>query len=244
VRRHAFALFDLDGTLLRPGAVLQRAHMVAMTSAVATITGHAEPVTYRDGCPYYGDICLSGHTDAGTIGLILSAQGVPRAAQRALLPAAVRHMVARLNRTPVGEAASADLLPGARHLLERLRRNGFGLGMCTGNARPVATWKMRHTRLADLLRIGGFGDSHTEREDVVVAAAAAMTTSSRGVVVGDTPRDVTAAHHAGLPCVAVATGAASAADLLAAGADALLPNLAAPNAFATISSLLRGRRHG
>jgi hypothetical protein len=44
--------------------------------------------------------------------------------------------------------------------------------------------------------------------------------------------------------VAVATGAASAADLLAAGADALLPNLAAPNAFATISSLLRGRRHG
>jgi phosphoglycolate phosphatase-like HAD superfamily hydrolase len=45
------------------------------------------------------------------------------------------------------------------------------------------------------------------------------------VVIGDTPLDVSAALSAGARAVGVATGTYSAADLAAAGAHAVLPNL-------------------
>lgn len=38
-RSASFVLFDLDGTLIRPGGRLQRAHMAAMTEAIAAVTG-------------------------------------------------------------------------------------------------------------------------------------------------------------------------------------------------------------
>jgi phosphoglycolate phosphatase len=45
------------------------------------------------------------------------------------------------------------------------------------------------------------------------------------VLVGDTPLDVTAALATGARAVGVATGSFTAADLAAAGADAVLPDL-------------------
>ncbi len=44
-------------------------------------------------------------------------------------------------------------------------------------------------------------------------------------VIGDTPHDVKGAHDAGARAVGVATGASSAEELAAAGADAVLSDL-------------------
>jgi beta-phosphoglucomutase-like phosphatase (HAD superfamily) len=112
--------------------------------------------------------------------------------------------------------------------------------MSTGNARPVARWKMHRTGLCDLLHAGGFGHRSRERRDVVRRAVAELTGGgpATGVLVGDTVSDVHAARAAGLGCVAVATGAASAADLAAAGADAVLPDLTGTLALSTMLNLL------
>ncbi|MFD8959543.1 HAD family hydrolase [Streptomyces anulatus] len=224
------ALFDLDGTLVRPGSPLQRAHMDAMAAAIAAATGTRETFVYRGGELFYREVNLAGYTDAGTVRAALVLAGLSDDEADLRLPRVIADMVERLDRVPLPRAgrADADLLPGAREVLEGLRDAGFELGMSTGNARAVARWKMSAAGLADLLDDGGFGDTAVHRDDVARAGVAALATGGtppRGVLVGDTVRDVTAAHAAGLPCLAVTTGAADAGELLAAGADAVLPGL-------------------
>ena len=224
------ALFDLDGTLVRPGSVLQRMHMDAMAAAIAAASGSREPFTYCGGELFYRGVNLAGFTDAGTIRAALVLAGVPQQEAAARLPAVVADMVEQLNRAsrPEGWHGSDDLLPGARDILAALRGAGFTLGMSTGNARAVASWKMRAAGLGDLFDGGGFGDRFTEREDVAASGATSLCPPgavSSGVLVGDTVRDVQAAHAAGLRCLAVSTGAAQAAELRSAGADFVLPGL-------------------
>jgi len=109
----------------------------------------------------------------------------------------------------------------------------------TGNIRPLAEVKLAALGLRDGLDlcIGAYGDDHEDRAELVQVArrrAAAvhghsLPSSFAGqstVVVGDTPLDIAAALSAGARAVGVATGSYSAPDLLAAGADAVLLNLA------------------
>jgi phosphoglycolate phosphatase-like HAD superfamily hydrolase len=51
------------------------------------------------------------------------------------------------------------------------------------------------------------------------------------LVIGDTPRDVDAAHRAGCPVLGVATGRFTVEELKACGADRVAANLAGPDVF-------------
>jgi len=107
----------------------------------------------------------------------------------------------------------------------------------TGNIRLLAEVKLTALGLRNGLDlcIGAYGDDHEDRTELVQVArrraaavhgrtpAAFAGTST--VVVGDTPLDVTAALAAGARAVGVATGSHPAADLRAAGAHAVLPDL-------------------
>jgi phosphoglycolate phosphatase-like HAD superfamily hydrolase len=53
------------------------------------------------------------------------------------------------------------------------------------------------------------------------------------VVIGDTPHDIQGAHDNGVRAVGVATGASNVAELQAAGADAVLPDLSDLGALRT-----------
>ncbi|MFE3368037.1 HAD family hydrolase [Streptomyces sp. NPDC059173] len=224
-----FVLFDLDGTLVKPGSPLQRAHMDAMAAAIAAATDNPETFVYRGGELFYREVNLAGFTDAGTVRAALVLAGLSDDEADLRLPRVIADMVERLGRVQFPRAGRAvDLLPGTREVLEGLCDAGIALGMSTGNARAVARWKMSAAGLSDLLHDGGFGDTAVHRDDVARAGVAALATGGtppRGVLVGDTVRDVTAAHAAGLPCLAVTTGAADAGELLAAGANAVLPGL-------------------
>jgi phosphoglycolate phosphatase len=107
----------------------------------------------------------------------------------------------------------------------------------TGNIRPVAEVKLSAVGLRDALDlcIGAYGDDHEVRTELVQVArrrAAAVHGTSADdfegaatVLVGDTPLDIEAALAAGARAIGVATGASQAADLLAAGAHVVLPDL-------------------
>ncbi len=104
----------------------------------------------------------------------------------------------------------------------------------TGNVRPLAEVKLGALGLDGYLDldVGAYGDAHEVRAELVwiarEKAAAAYHTRFDGpatVLVGDTPFDVQAARATGARAVAVATGGTSAAELAAAGAHAVLPDL-------------------
>ena len=117
----------------------------------------------------------------------------------------------------------------------------------TGNIRPLAEAKLGALGLTGHLDldIGAYGDHHEIRAELVHLARrnAARAyrqefTGEAAVIIGDTPLDVAAAQAAGARSVGVATGASSTADLAAADADAVLPDLS--DTDAVLAAILGG----
>jgi len=105
----------------------------------------------------------------------------------------------------------------------------------TGNMEVTAAAKLAALDLDPYLdlRVGAYGDEHEIRADLVPLARARAAAAYGGdfagratVLIGDTPLDIEAAQLSGARSVGVATGGFSAAELAAAGADAVLPDLA------------------
>jgi phosphoglycolate phosphatase-like HAD superfamily hydrolase len=131
------------------------------------------------------------------------------------------------------------VLPGVAEAVRALAARPWDGGLLvqsvlTGNMRVMAQVKLGALGLdRDLdLRVGAYGDAHEIRADLVPLARASATAAygadfggAATVLVGDTPLDVEAARVAGARAVAVASGEFSVADLAAAGADAVLPDL-------------------
>ncbi|MGI9495035.1 MAG: HAD hydrolase-like protein, partial [Mariniblastus sp.] len=81
-------------------------------------------------------------------------------------------------------------------------------------------------------KFGGFGDFHSDRNDVARLALASARSflgerfdASRLWVVGDTVNDILCARAINAKVVAVETGGASASELEAAAPDAVMPSL-------------------
>jgi phosphoglycolate phosphatase len=174
----------------------------------------------------------AGRTDRAILVDTLALAGVagPRDHVDDFLAALARHV------TAVDGSARADVraLPGAAAAIAALAAAGARQSVLTGNIRPLAALKLAAAGLGEHLDldVGAYGDVHEVRAELVPvarqAAAAAYGTDFGGpstVLVGDTPLDVAAALATGARAVGVATGSFSAADLVAAGAHAVLPDL-------------------
>jgi phosphoglycolate phosphatase-like HAD superfamily hydrolase len=132
-------------------------------------------------------------------------------------------------------ASRGRALPGAREALAALSDlEHIHQSVLTGNLREVTTIKLAALDLDRTLdlRIGAYGSYATDRTalvphahkragDILGLAFTARTT----VIIGDTPRDIEVARAAGALGIAVATGQHSIAQLTAAGADLVLPDL-------------------
>ena len=130
--------------------------------------------------------------------------------------------------------AHVHALAGAPTAIAALAGAGLRQSVLTGNIRPLAALKLHAAGLGEHLDldIGAYGDVHEVRAELVPvarqAAGRAHGSDFAGhstVLVGDTPLDVAAGLATGARAVGVATGSFSAAELAAAGAHAVLPDL-------------------
>ena len=133
-------------------------------------------------------------------------------------------------------AATAHVraLDGAPAAIAALAGAGLRQSVLTGNIRPLAALKLRAAGLGEHLDLdaGAYGDVHEVRAELVPVARQAARlvygadfASDSTVLVGDTPMDVAAALATGARAVGVATGSFPVADLVSAGAHAVLPDL-------------------
>ncbi len=135
----------------------------------------------------------------------------------------------------VAESAGYEVMPGVEELLPRLIEQGILLGLVTGNVEAAAHVKLARAGLNRFFAFGGYGSDSSDRTEVTRAALSRATTVAGDhltpedcISVGDTPRDISAGHGAGIRVVGVATGSYSQDQLRDAGADWPLPDLTHP----------------
>jgi HAD superfamily hydrolase (TIGR01549 family) len=134
-------------------------------------------------------------------------------------------------------------LEGAHELLVAL--NAWGHELVLASSSP----EQYLDRYLDLLDAHDLIDAATTSEDVeatkpepdLIEVAKQKAHSPALAMVGDSPWDIQAAAHAGLPCIALLTGGYSQRELVDAGAEAVFESLVELHLSATETSLSRNR---
>lgn len=155
-----------------------------------------------------------------------------RQPERGELARLMERRLHHLHRT-VEESADYRVLPGVEALLPELIDEGLLLGLVTGNVEAAAHVKLHRAGLNRFFSFGGYGSDSEDRPTLTRVAlhrAAVVygdpVAPDQAIAVGDTPRDVEAAHAAGIRCVGVASHHNTVEELRAAGADFAIASLA------------------
>lgn len=214
--RHIALLFDIDGTLIDA----HQAGTKAFNSTINKMFGW-------DG-DSINNVPFAGQTDLGILHMIMHQKGIAPCISTD--QKFVRNLPLELSRTI--KIHPPVILPGILQLLDKLQAMpGVILGLLTGNIEACAHIKLSPVNLNCYFKFGAFGHEHHRREHLATLAKERVHKQTNGsafdiVVIGDTPNDVAAAKSISAPCIAVATGLHSAADLAAAGADYVFTDFA------------------
>ena len=213
-------LFDIDGTLISTGGAgarswryaFQELHGVPADIGQFTDAGMTDPTVAR----------LTFHSAIGRD---------PSATELATV------MAAYLDRLPheVEHSEKYRVLDGAEDVLRRLGRDGILLGITSGAVEAAAHIKLARAGFNRFFPFGGYGSDSPDRVELTKCALARggrllgeTLDPSEVFVVGDTPKDVEAAHGAGCVAVATATGHYSREQLEETGAEHVLDSLRKP----------------
>lgn len=215
--RPTIFLFDIDGTILLTGGAGRR----AFAHAFQALTGRADAV---------GSFSFEGMTDRAIARRGLLALG--RDPDEALFDQLVDTYLVALEaelRDPRGYV----VMPSIREVVAELGAlPDAAVGLGTGNVRRGAQAKLAHADLWAPFKFGGFGCDHEDRTELLrvgaergAAQLGLPREACRVVVIGDTTRDIAAAHGIGADCLAVCTGGASPEVLRDAGAEMVVQDL-------------------
>ena len=236
-------LFDIDGTLTKSGGAGAR----ALATALGAKMRAAEELR---------NMRLDGMTDRSIVRLLLAAENPDRSRPITERAAAVEAAQIDALLGPYLDALAVECAarsyvtqPGVPALIAALKtRDDVILGLCTGNLERGAQLKIDSSGLDfSTFRFGGYGSDSEARPEIVKLAwkKAQALGAADGLVIGDTPRDVLAAHEAGLPCCGVATGRWTVHDLAENGADAIVESFAdLPKTLSILLGALAVRKPG
>ncbi|MBK5220300.1 MAG: HAD family hydrolase [Thermoleophilia bacterium] len=210
-------LFDIDGTLLVTGG----AGAVAWQRAFRELHGI--------------DANIEEHTHAGMtdpeIAEIVFREVIGRDGSDAERAQAIAGYLGHLE-DAVDESDRYRVMPGIEETLPRLVEQGVLLGIVTGNIEAAAHIKLARADLNRFFAFGGYGSDSRDRTELTkkgIERGGEVSDSplelEATIGVGDTPRDVTACHGAGIKVVGVATGSYSVEELRDAGAEWAIPDV-------------------
>lgn len=213
-------MFDVDGCLISTGGAgakswshaFERLHGVAADIGEFTEAGMTDPQVGRL-----------------TFSRVLGRTPTDREMAR-LLGAYLERLELEVERSP-----GYRIMPGVEALLPRLTDAGILLGVVSGALEAAVHIKLGRGRLSRFFSVGGYGSDSSDRGELTRRAIERCATlhghtvpPERVLVVGDTPRDIEAAHAAKAIGVGVATGKYTLEALQAAGADHVVPTLESP----------------
>ena len=130
-------------------------------------------------------------------------------------------------------------------ILPRLAEAGVLQGLVTGNIEAAAQIKLARANLNRYFQFGGYGSDASDRTEVTEkalaradAVAGAPIDRATAISVGDTPRDISAGHGAGIRVVGVATGSYTVDQQREAGADWPIADVPSASRFEGRADLL------
>ncbi len=213
-------LFDVDGCLISTGGAGTKSWRFAFNRL------HGIPADI-------GEYTEGGMTDP-TVGRLTFKRVIGREPTD---PEMARLLAAYLDQlgVEVEQSAGYRVMPGVESLLPRLTDAGVLLGIVSGALEAAAHIKLARAGLNRFFSFGGYGSDSSDRAEltrVAIERAGRIhghpLDAARLLVVGDTPRDIDAAHAAGAIAVGVATGKYTVETLRDAGADHVLATLEDP----------------
>jgi len=209
-------LFDIDGTLLTTGGAGAKAWGLAFAELYG-VSAKIEDFT-EAGMPDQEVVTV-------TFRHVIGREPGPRE-----IAALIAKYLEHLPET-VAESTTYTVYRGVHELLPRLCSSGHLLGLTTGNIEAAARIKIARAGLNRYFPFGGYGSDAADRGEltrIAIGRAARLLGAqpAESYVVGDTPRDVEAAHEAGAIAVGVATGHFTVEQLRDAGAEFVLRNFA------------------
>ncbi|MGW5658512.1 HAD family hydrolase [Streptomyces sp. NPDC003758] len=210
-------LFDIDETLVHTGDsgrrswswAFDRLHGVAADIGKHTSAGETDPQVGRE-----------------TFNAVLGRE--PNCDEMVRLYAAyLRHLS-----EDIWTSEGYRVLDGVEETLQRIADAGVILGLLSGAMEGAARIKLEPGNLGHYFVFGAYGSDSPDRAEITrLAMAKAARLHGRDLtradvyVVGDTPRDIEAAHAAHATAVGVASGRYTAEELRAAEADHVLTAL-------------------
>ncbi|MDP9257305.1 MAG: HAD family hydrolase [Actinomycetota bacterium] len=217
MRRPQAILFDVDGLLITTGGAGARSWRWAFDELY--------------GIPAeIGEFTEAGMTDP-VVGRLTFTAVIGREPSDEELARVVSHYLMRLPEE-VAQSTGYRVLEGVEEMLLRLCRGGFPLGITTGAVEAAAHIKLARANLNRFFSFGGYGSDSADRGELTRKAIerageilGSPLNPHRVLVLGDTPKDIAAAHAAHAIGVGVASGHYSEEELREAGAEYVLGSL-------------------
>ncbi len=210
-------LFDIDGTLIGGE---NKSHKFSFSYAFKKVYGIDTNIDIID---------HPGKTDQQIIIEVLKKKNLDEKQIKSKITECMKIMVDYFNKFINNE--NIFLLDGVQELLDELNKNGFIMGLVTGNLEDIARSKLKKVDINQYFKAGGFGSDDTNRANLIKLAIKRTGSnflfkfSNNVFLVGDTPRDMKAGKSAGVKTVGVTTGIYSKEQLKDAGADFVVPDL-------------------